>query len=775
MNVTMSDTFETNMLKLLNRFETLNLRETSAESYYKNRAKVIAKQLEEKEFRITVVGEFSAGKSTFLNALIGKDILPHALTETTATVTYIRNVPAEHPSADTIIVHFNDKQKPDLVFDLKENPDALKIYTTTHSKLNVVQEISHVDVYVNFKSTDEKVVFIDTPGLNGVADGHRDLTMHEIKQAHASICLFHLRSLAHSNLEFLRILQKHQSSFLFVLNFIDEIKNSEGDKVEQKLSSFQEQLSVNLMDEETGGNHSIRTFGVSALKALVAKDVTIPRMYSGDLIDLKSDDRERLMQESLFPLFEEYLWNEVLNGEKNQIFQTSLYDALQNLLEELSEELDKASAFITIQLDATEISDIERRLIQLAEFSGRNWEKLTHYMNSRHSGLDKLLKEKVIEDVSLILEQIREKVQLDNFETFELSMQQSTYSTLLQNKVSTLSYEYHNNISSILEEIYQTSILRAKEFAPSVEISTEGTLVIKAVKFDGSDYKFEKQLDKLKEKKIDYLVKTKEIADEQDDMVKELQKIDLKVEKVQAGIAQAAVIQTTEQSRMGKEPDIRQYEETRYRTVERKKFSIFRLLSSTYEEAYTATVTDTSERDQWRRNKEHIQSKYAKIKDSLQQESTELRLRKKQFATKAAQYADLLNSLETKLHHVEEDIRRRQLEYDEILMKARNEFLRSEKRRLMDQIERFLKEQVYDALLETSKQNVEDNMVNIRQQVQDFYEKSQAEARHRLNGMLLSSKEEIQQQIEPYETLQEEISQLFQDMMHIKITQASNW
>ncbi|AIQ39922.1 dynamin family protein [Paenibacillus sp. FSL R5-0912] len=775
MNVTVSDTFEEQMLRFLERFEALDLSDTASESYYKTRAKVIAKQLEEKEFRITVVGEFSAGKSTFLNALIGKDILPHALTETTATVTYIRNVPAGHPSADTIVVHFNDKQKPDVVLDLQENPNALKMYTTTQSNLNVVQEISHVDVYVNFKSTDEKVVFIDTPGLNGVADGHRDLTMHEIKQAHASICLFHLRSLAHSNLEFLRILQKHQSSFLFVLNFIDEIKSSEGDNVEHMLHSFQDQLFVNLVDGEKGRDTSLRTFGVSALKALVAKDAAIPRLYSGDLVDLTPDDRERLLQDSLFQSFETYLWNDVLNGEKNRIFHTSLSAAFQSLLEELTAELEKARTFTEIQLDAKETSDIEQRLIQLAEFSSRNWDKLTHYMNSRQSGLEKLLKEKTAQDVALILEQVREKVQLDNFEAFELSMQQNTYSNLLQNKMSTLSYEYHYYISSILEEIYQTSIMRAKDYAPSVEISTEGTLVIKAVQFDGSDYKFEKQLDKLQEKKIAYLIKTKEIVDEKQGMVKELQQIELKVKKVQAGIAQAEVTQATEQNRIGNEPSIRQYEETRYRTRERSKVSLFRLFgSSTYEEAYTATVTDTSARDQWRRNKEQIQSKYANLKNSLQQESTELRLRKKQFETKAAQFADLLNSLETKLLHVEEDIRRGQLEYDEILMKAKNEFLRSEKRRLMEQIEKFLNEQVYYVLVETSKQNVEDNMMNIRQQVQDFYEKNQAEARHRLNMMLQSSKEEIQQRIAPLEALQEAISQLYQNTLDIKFTQAGS-
>ena len=43
-------------------------------------------------FRIVVIGEFSSGKSTFINALIGRDILSHATKETTAVLTRIVNV-----------------------------------------------------------------------------------------------------------------------------------------------------------------------------------------------------------------------------------------------------------------------------------------------------------------------------------------------------------------------------------------------------------------------------------------------------------------------------------------------------------------------------------------------------------------------------------------------------------------------------------------------------------------------------------------------------------
>ena len=40
---------------------------------------LIKKRLNDKTFRITVVGEFSSGKSTFINAMIGKDLLKHSI------------------------------------------------------------------------------------------------------------------------------------------------------------------------------------------------------------------------------------------------------------------------------------------------------------------------------------------------------------------------------------------------------------------------------------------------------------------------------------------------------------------------------------------------------------------------------------------------------------------------------------------------------------------------------------------------------------------------
>ena len=49
-------------------------------------------ETENHKFSIVVVGEFSAGKSTFLNALMGEKYLPSFSNETTASVNFLDSI-----------------------------------------------------------------------------------------------------------------------------------------------------------------------------------------------------------------------------------------------------------------------------------------------------------------------------------------------------------------------------------------------------------------------------------------------------------------------------------------------------------------------------------------------------------------------------------------------------------------------------------------------------------------------------------------------------------
>ena len=64
------------------------------------------KFIENQPIRISVFGEFSSGKTTFINGLIGEAILSVAVDPTTAVPTYIR-----FAKEFNILVHLNNSEK----------------------------------------------------------------------------------------------------------------------------------------------------------------------------------------------------------------------------------------------------------------------------------------------------------------------------------------------------------------------------------------------------------------------------------------------------------------------------------------------------------------------------------------------------------------------------------------------------------------------------------------------------------------------------------------
>lgn len=80
-------------------------------------------RLEHPEFPVAFLGNFSAGKSTIINALIGKDLLPESTKALTGTPTVIRS-----GAVDAALVHFLDQSERIELFNLwvEELGDKLK-------------------------------------------------------------------------------------------------------------------------------------------------------------------------------------------------------------------------------------------------------------------------------------------------------------------------------------------------------------------------------------------------------------------------------------------------------------------------------------------------------------------------------------------------------------------------------------------------------------------------------------------------------------------------
>lgn len=327
-------------------------------------------------FSIVLVGEFSAGKSTFLNALMHKKILPSFTSETTATVNFLRHKD-EAPNGEAGIVYYNDGHTevlPDLSLKTIE-----QVVSTRGDKGDerVATIIDHVDLFLESDFLKKGVMLVDSPGLNGVADNHREITEKQIKASHASIFMF---SADHpgskTDFEFVRDLREQYGSqsnnIFYVLNKIDAIRESEGQSVEGVIEDLKKSYAKQFPEDTTMPS----IYPVAGFAALVARDKDMKEYIGGEIIK-SQQRRDELEQFSCMENFEARLWKYLTEGErtKAQLLepintsiaelneQRKLLEEQKGLLEgkESSEELVKQKEFLEQKLD-----DLQKEKKQVA-------------------------------------------------------------------------------------------------------------------------------------------------------------------------------------------------------------------------------------------------------------------------------------------------------------------------------------------------------------------------------------------------------------------------
>lgn len=192
--------------------------------------------LDEDSFKVVVVGEFSRGKSTFTNALLGKRILPAKVDPTTTVINRIHYDEHEH-----YIVHYRDT---DDVREISETEfktitaveladaeiEGEEAYKQAVKKMG---QIAYVEICHPLQLLSDGVEIIDTPGTNDLDQAREEITFHFIPQADAAIMLLSAEQiLAKSEIMFLkeRILKNDIKKIFFVVNFKDRLMDEEDGK-----------------------------------------------------------------------------------------------------------------------------------------------------------------------------------------------------------------------------------------------------------------------------------------------------------------------------------------------------------------------------------------------------------------------------------------------------------------------------------------------------------------------------------------------------------------
>lgn len=239
-------------------------------------------RFENQTFMISLFGAFSAGKSSFANALLGDAILPVSPNPTTATVNTVQKSTEDHPHGTALVYvkstsqldeeisavakQLDEKLSLDSIgqWQLKLSKDASSWQKTYGEYLQTLKSslkettwelgssfsvsleemqslvgveknaclLDRVTIYYDCPITEKGIILVDTPGVNSIHGRHTNVAFQQLRQSDAIFYLsYYNHAFSKADQYFLQQMAKVNESFshdklYFVLNAEDLAKDA---------------------------------------------------------------------------------------------------------------------------------------------------------------------------------------------------------------------------------------------------------------------------------------------------------------------------------------------------------------------------------------------------------------------------------------------------------------------------------------------------------------------------------------------------------------------
>ncbi|GAF65251.1 putative GTPase [Bacillus sp. TS-2] len=352
------------------------------------------KKHQNETFRLSLFGAFSAGKSSFANALLGKEVLPVSPHPTTATINTIKKSSTDHQNETAEIFFKSEEQlekeiefvssqlgesfglkklkswKPNLEQFSRSSQKTLAEYLLTVKKsflehedwLEQVKEVSlnqvnpyianeevaclvnAITIYYDCPLTESGVELIDTPGVNSIHGRHTNVAFQQLKHSDAVFYLtYYNHAFSKADQWFLQQLSLVNDGFkddklYFVLNAADLAEN------ERELNG----VKLHVYNElKRNGLASPKLHHVSSKEGLSVKKG-----------EKKSSEGQHFLQ------FEEQFYQETIQELKRLNIEI-----LQKEVQEYVIELAEAIQFLSVSKSERErkLNNLKREKVELAK------------------------------------------------------------------------------------------------------------------------------------------------------------------------------------------------------------------------------------------------------------------------------------------------------------------------------------------------------------------------------------------------------------------------
>ena len=283
----------------------------------------VEKKLKENKFNLVVLGQFKRGKTTFVNAILGKRLLPSAVLPLTSIVTVI-----EYGETQSVKVHFLDGSVKEIP------PEDIKLYVTEKENPKNEKNVKFVHVYYPAELLKKGIILVDTPGVGSLYENNTDVTYGFLPRVDAAVFLLTVDPpLSKEEIAFLKDVYPHVERMFFVLNKVDYIAKDE-------LNDVIEFTKENL--KEFIGEDRLYIYPLSAKQALegrINKDQKL--IQESGILELENALENFLLKEKALIVLRSSA-HKVLAVLSTQLFKTDLeLKAALTPLEELEKKLEE--------------------------------------------------------------------------------------------------------------------------------------------------------------------------------------------------------------------------------------------------------------------------------------------------------------------------------------------------------------------------------------------------------------------------------------------------
>jgi GTP-binding protein EngB required for normal cell division len=301
---------------------------------WRERIRDLFARLAEDRFNLVVVGRFSRGKTSLMNAILATDRLPTGITPLTSAITTVA-----YGSEEKVVLRYERWTIPKEI-----SIEALPQYVTQQGNPGNIQGIKTAEVQLPAEILRRGFYFVDTPGLGSVIVENTLTTEAFLPEADAFILVTSYESpLSEEEIRFFKAASSSRRRIFVVLNKHDTVS---GEERRTALGFVRDQLHTFF------GQSIPQVFSVSAQDGLEAK---------------RSCDASRLAASGIPELENELLG--FLLTEKSTEFLFGMCDRVRKLMQELPRSPETISAVEKIGALAGQFARIREDESALSELA----------------------------------------------------------------------------------------------------------------------------------------------------------------------------------------------------------------------------------------------------------------------------------------------------------------------------------------------------------------------------------------------------------------------